>query len=146
MVKSVHFIYCVVCCRDHLHSSAAIKSGIKNIVTQMLLYYLAYCLFLTELEGMSPEQWEGIDEILDRTKKRIVRQRTISSFSSLKKKDSPNNPTNSEMSEKVQPGGDAHHGRSSVMPRHSSLREQTLQNIAESDDVFSDENLTESLV
>jgi hypothetical protein len=111
----------------------------------MLLYYLAYCLFLTELEGMSPEQWEGIDEILDRTKKRIVRQRTISSFSSLKNRDSPSSPTNSELSENAQPGGDAHHGRS-VMSHHSSLRERTLQNIAESDDVFSDENLTESLV
>jgi hypothetical protein len=95
---------------------------------------------------MHPEQWEGIDEILDRTKKRIVRQRTISSFSSLKNRDSPSSPTNSELSEKVQPGRDAHHGRSSVMPRHSSLREQTLHNIAESDNIFSDENLTESLV
>jgi len=131
---------------DYLHSSAAVKSSIKNIVTQVLLYYLAYCLFLTELEGMSAEQWEGIDEILDRTKKRIVRQRTISSFSSLKNRDSASSPTNSELSEKVQPGGDAHHGRSSVMPRHSSLKERTLHNIAESDDVFSDENLTESLV
>jgi hypothetical protein len=112
----------------------------------MSLYYLAYCLFLTELEGMSPEQWEGIDEILDRTKKRIVRQRTISSFTSLKKEGSPSSPTNSDLSKKVQPGGDAHHGRSSVLPRHSSLRERTLHNIAESDDVFSDENLTESLV
>ena len=143
---SVHFTYCVICCWVHLHSFAAIKSSIKNIVTQMLLYYLAYCLFLTELEGMSSGQWEGIDEILDRTKKHIVRQCTISSFSSLKKRDPPNSPTNSEMSDKVQPGGDVHHGRSSVMPRHSSLRERTLQNIAESDDVFSDENLTESLV
>lgn len=95
---------------------------------------------------MSPEQWEGIDEILDRTKKRIVRQRTISSFSSQKNRDSSSSPTNSEPSEKVQPGGDAHHGGSSVMPHHSSLREQTLHNIAESDDVFSDENLAESRV
>ena len=140
------FTYCVICCWGRLHCSAAIKSNIKNIVTQMLIYDLAYCLFLTELEGMSPEQWEGIDEILDRTKKRIVRQRTISSFSSLKNRDSPSNPTNDELSEKVQPGGDEHHGRSSVTPRHSSVREQTLHNIAESNDVFSDENLTESLV
>ena len=140
------FAYCVVHCWDHLYSSAAFKSNIKNIVTQILLYYLAYGLFLTELEGMSPEQWDGIDEILDRTNKRIVRQRTISSFSSLQKRDSPSSPTNSGLSENVQPGGDAHHGKSSVMPRHSSLRERTLQNIAESDDVISDENLTESLV
>jgi hypothetical protein len=95
---------------------------------------------------MDPEQWEGIDEILDRTKKRIVRQRTISSFSSLKNRDSPSNSTSSEPSEKVQHGGDADHGGSLVKPRHSSLRERTLQNIAETDDVFSDENLTESLV
>jgi len=100
----------------------------------------------SELDGVSPEQWEGIDEILDRTKKRIVRQRTISSFSSLKNRDSPSSPTNDELSEKVQPGRNAHHGRPSVMPRHSSMREQTLHNIAESNDVFSDENLTESLV
>nr|BAU68126.1 NHE6/7 [Nasutitermes takasagoensis] len=100
----------------------------------------------SELEGMHPEQWEGIDEILDRTKKRIVRQRTISSFSSLKNRDSRSSPTNSERSEKMQPGGDAHHGGSSVMPHHSHMREQTLQNIAESDDVFSDEKLAESLV
>ena len=108
----------------------------------MLIYYLAYCLFLTELEGMSPGQWEGIDEILDQTKKRIVRQPTISSFSSLKNRDSPSSPTNGEFLEKVQPGGDAHHARLSLMPRHSSLRERTLHNIAESDDVFSNENLT----
>ena len=140
------FTYCVICCWDHLHSSAAIKSSIKNIVTQVLLYYLAYCLFLTELEGMSPEQWEGIDEILDRTKKRIVRQCTISSFSSLKNRDSRSSPTNSERSDKMHPGGDAHHGGSSVMPHHSHMREHTLQNIAESDDVFSDEKLAESRV
>jgi hypothetical protein len=120
-------------------SVRVIYRKIRNIVT-------AYCLFLTELEGMSPDQWEGIDEILDRTKKRIVRQRTISSFRSLKKNDSSSGTTNSDQSEKVQPGDDANHGRSSAPPRHSSLRERTLQNIAESDDVFSDENLTESLV
>jgi hypothetical protein len=118
------------------------KSSVKNTVTQVLLYYLAYCLFLTELEGMSPEQWEVTDEILDQNKKRIVRQRTISSFSSLKNWDSPSSPTNSKLLEKVQPRRDAHHARSSVMPRHSSLRQRTLHNIAESDDVFSDENLT----
>jgi len=111
----------------------------------MLIYYLAYCIFHTELEGVSPEQWEGIDEILDQTKKCIVRQPTVSSFSSWKNRDSQTSPTNGKLSEKVQPGGNEHHGRSTVMPHHSSLREQTLHNIAKSN-VFSDENLTEFLV
>lgn len=142
----MHFTYYVVCCWDHVHSSAAIKNRIKNIVTQILLYYLAYCLLFAELEGMSPEQLEGIGEILDRTERRIVRQRTISSFSSLTKSNSPSCPTDSELSAKVQLGGDAHHERSSVQHHQTSLKERTLHKIAESDDIFLDENLTESLV
>lgn len=100
----------------------------------------------TELDGNYPEEQEGIDAILDRTKQRIVRQRSISSVSSLKKQDCATSPTNSELSEKVQLEGDALHERSSMLHHQTSLRERTLHNIAESDDGLSDENLTESLV
>jgi hypothetical protein len=109
----------------------------------MPLYYLGSCLFPTELDGKYPDEWEGIDAILDRTKQRIVRQRSISS---VRKVDCPASPTNSELSEKVQLEGDAHHGRSSVLQHQMSLRERTLHNIAESDDAASDERLTDSLV
>jgi hypothetical protein len=112
----------------------------------MPLYYLGYSLFPTELDGNYPEEQEGIDAILDRTKQRIVRQRSISSVSSLKKQDCATSPTNSELSEKVQLEGDALHERSSMLHHQTSLRERTLHNIAESDDGLSDENLTESLV
>jgi hypothetical protein len=100
-----------------------------------------HCLFAAELEGLYPEELEGIDTILDRTEQRIVRQRSLSSDRSLKKLDTPTPPTDG-----VQQGEATHHGRSSTAHHHTSLRERTLQNIAESDDVFLDENLTESLV
>ncbi|XP_023714709.1 Na(+)/H(+) exchanger beta isoform X2 [Cryptotermes secundus] len=96
-----------------------------------------------ELEGLYPEELEGIDTILDRTEQRIVRQRSLSSDKSLKRMDTP---TGTEPIEGVQQGGATQHGRSSVPHRHTSLRERTLHNIAESDDVLLDENLTESLV
>jgi hypothetical protein len=112
----------------------------------MSLYYLGYCLFPAELDGLYPEEREGIDAILDLTEQRIVRQRSISSSTKLRNRDSQTSSTNSEPSEKAQPEGDAHHGRLSKLQHQTSLRDRTLHNIAESDDVFSDEDLTESLV
>jgi hypothetical protein len=105
-----------------------------------------HCLLSTELEGLYPEELEGIDTILDRTEQRIVRQRSLSSDKSLKKVDTPTTPSGTESTEGVQQGGATHHGKSSMVHRQASLRERTLHNIAESDDVFLDENLTESLV
>jgi hypothetical protein len=122
------------------------QGNIKNVADQLSRYCLVHSLFTAELEGLYPEELEGIDAILDRTEQRIVRQRSLSSDKSFKRADTPTTPTDTEPTESVQQGGDTHHGRSSMPLRHTSLRERTLHNIAESDDVFLDENLTESLV
>jgi hypothetical protein len=120
----------------------------KLTVVKLTQYYLVHCLFLAELEGLYPQELEGIDAILDRTEQRIVRQRSISSVSSLKKVDTPAVTAliRCEPTENVQHGGDTQHGRQSILHYQTSLKEPTLHNIAESDDVFLDENLTESPV
>jgi hypothetical protein len=122
------------------------QGNVRNIADELSWYCLVHCLFPSELEGLYPEELEGIDTILDRTEQRIVRQRSLTSDKSLKRTDTPTTPTGTEAIEGVQQGGATQHGRSSMPHRHTSLRERTLHNIAESDDVLLDENLTESLV
>jgi hypothetical protein len=118
----------------------------KLIVDQLAQYHLVCCLSVAELEGLYPQELEGIDAILDRTEQRIVRQRSISSVISLNKVDTPATLTSCEPTENLQHGGDTQHGRQSVLHHQSSLREPTLHNIVESDDVFLDESLIESPV
>jgi hypothetical protein len=118
----------------------------KLIVGHLTQYHLVHCLFLAELEGLCPQEMEGIDAILDRTEQRIVRQRSVSSVTSFKKVDTAAALTSCEPTENLQCGGDIQHCRQSVLHHQLPLREQTLHNIAESDDVFLDESLIESPV
>jgi hypothetical protein len=95
---------------------------------------------------LSPQELEGIDTILNRTEQRIVRQRSLSSFSGLRQVDSTVTPSGCESTEKLQQEGNTHHGRTSVLHHQTPVREPTLHNIAETDDVLLDENMTESPV